>query len=60
MQAIIYNGYICIPCIQFAKIVKIYLQNAAQGLLASSVTQAVGQPRRSPEGAFALTALRET
>ena len=60
MQAIIYNGYICIPCIRFAKAVKIYLQNTAHGLLASSVTQAVGQPRWSLEGTSALTALPES
>lgn len=57
MQAIIYNGYICIPSIWFAKAVKLYLQNTARGLRASSVSRAAGQPRRSLHGAFALAAL---
>lgn len=43
MQAIEYNVYFCIPCIWFAKVVKINLQSAEHGALVSSVTQAAGR-----------------
>lgn len=45
MQAIMYNVYFCIPCLWFAKFVKINLQSAAQEALVSCVTQAAGKGR---------------